>query len=148
MPRLMGSRALPRKRQRIPSPETVHFPATGIAFPYKKQCVTPSGRPGQLLPSAIPSRTCLPGGSPGTPNTDTKKGKCAQSTFPLKPYTEYILSFFCNYFERNFYRNFLVKFNHSFVVSNFFYVVFNNDNLTIDVVTQLSQFISNLNITY
>ena len=57
------------------------------------------------------------------------------------------LSFFCNNFERNFNRNFLVKFNDCFVMTNFFYRILNNDNLTIDVVTQFSQFFSNLNIT-
>ena len=58
------------------------------------------------------------------------------------------LSFFCNYFKRNFYRYFLVKFNDSFVLTNFFNLILNNDNLTIDVMTQFSQFISNLNVTY
>ena len=57
------------------------------------------------------------------------------------------LSFFCNNFKRNFNRNFLVKFNDCFVMTNFFYRILNNDNLTIDVVTQFSQFFSNLNIT-
>ena len=66
---------------------------------------------------------------------------------PIKYLQTAKLSFFCNNFERNFNRNFLVKFNDCFVMTNFFYRILNNDNLTIDVVTQFSQFFSNLNIT-
>ncbi len=58
------------------------------------------------------------------------------------------LSFFCNNFERNFNRNFLVKFNDCLIVANFLNLILNNDNLTIDVVTQFSQFFSNLDVTY
>ena len=81
-----------------------------------------------------------------------KKIKNPEQTYihsgDLSSIYRYKLSFFCNNFERNFYRNFLVKFNDSFVVSNFFYIVFYKDNLAIDVVTQLSQFISNLNAAH
>ena len=58
------------------------------------------------------------------------------------------LSFFCNNFKRNLNRNFLMKFNDCLVMTNFLNLILNNNNLTIDVVTQFSQFFSNLDVTY
>ena len=41
-----------------------------------------------------------------------------------------------------------MKFNGCGVLTNFLHLTFHNDNLTIDVVTQFSQFVSNLDIAY
>lgn len=54
---------------------------------------------------------------------------------------------FSYYFERNFYRNFFVQFNDSFVSTNFFHSVFYNDDLSVDLVAQFSQFLSDLDVT-
>ena len=58
------------------------------------------------------------------------------------------LLLFSNYFERNFYRNFLVQLNDSLVVTNFFHCVFYNDDLSVNFVTQFCQCFSNLDIAY
>ena len=63
-------------------------------------------------------------------------------------FTDNKLSFFGYYFERNFNSYFLMKFYKCSVVTNFFNLTLNKDNLTIDVMTQFSQFICNLNIAY
>ena len=59
---------------------------------------------------------------------------------------KYLQILFSNYFERDLYRNFLVKFNDSFVRTNFFHCIFHNDNLSVNLVTQFFQFLSNLNV--
>ena len=83
---------------------------------------------------------------------DIKKEIPSRIRYSTQDFIKYLqtakLSFFCNNFERNFNRNFLVKFDDCFVVTNFLHCILNNDNLTIDVVTQFSKFFSNLNITY
>ena len=58
------------------------------------------------------------------------------------------LCFFSNYFEGDFNRNLFVKSYGSLVRTNFFHGILHEDNLSVNLVTQLLQLFSNLNASH